>query len=576
MTLTPTTDFHVNQELELLGYSVIPFLNKEACAELSEIYTRHSSKTDSGFFCTMFSKSEDERRFVDAGLKKILRPQLERLFPNHEPLFGNFMVKEPGAQSDWPVHQDWTYVDETVSDSFAIWIPLMDLNRLRGHLCVVPGSHKIRNLVRGPGVTDPFRHLHRLIREQLNFPLEMKAGEAIIWNHRTVHFSNPNLSEQTRVAATVILVPKGVETFHFWKDSSAEQTSIEQFAVDSEFFSRNDIFKRPEGVGLVGTHRDDFPDVSEQEMRTCFEYALQTNNEYGHLRLSKKSLSISMSNKKYRSILKDASLDAQFRKDGYVIVDFMDSDQVDKLIEIVDELRNDINSSDFSTETGYKLSFFNASEAFRKKVFDRISVFCQPFINQHLCSYEPLMINTFDKEPGTGEVPVHQNWTFVDEEVFRSVSVWIPLVDVTRDNGTMEIVPRTHLDVSATRGPLIPWAFSELVDSIKERYMTPLNLSLGQAAIIDDAIIHYTSQNDTNAVRSAVQIIAKPTEATAIHYHLPSDTSEHLEVFEVDSGFFQRFSMYSRPEGVPKIAEIPYGYRPLVKSTLDRLVLSDS
>lgn len=283
-----------------------------------------------------------------------------------------------------------------------------------------------------------------------------------------------------------------------------------------------------------------------------------------------------MSQKEYRPVLKDVSLNTQFMKNGFVVIDFLNSDQVYKLIEIVDELRNDLNSSDFSTDTSYKLSFFNANEIFRKKVFDRISEFCQPLLHQHLSSYEPLMINTFDKEPGTGEVPVHQNWTFVDEQIFRSVSVWIPLIDVTRDNGTMEIVPRTHLDVSATRGPLIPWAFSELVDSIKERYMTPLNLSLGQAAIIDDAIIHYTSQNDTNAVRSAVQIIAKPMEAKAIHYHLPSDNAEHLEVFEVDSSFFQRFSMYSRPEGVPKIAEIPYHYRSLVKSKLDRLVLSDS
>lgn len=282
-----------------------------------------------------------------------------------------------------------------------------------------------------------------------------------------------------------------------------------------------------------------------------------------------------MSQANVRPVLKNSSLDAQFMKEGFVVVDFLNQHQIDELSGIVDELRNDLSSSDFNTETSYKLSFFNADESFRKKVFDKISEYCQPFIDKYLDSYEPLMINTFDKEPGTGEVPVHQNWTFVDEEVCRSVSVWIPLVDVSRENGTMEVVPRTHLDVSATRGPLIPWAFAELIEPIKEAYMVPLNLSLGQAAIIDDAIIHYTSQNDTPVVRSAVQIIAKPKEAKAIHYHRPSDDAEHLEVFEVNTSFFQRFSMYSRPDGVPKIAEIPYRHKPLLRGDLDELV-SDS
>jgi hypothetical protein len=34
-------------------------------------------------------------------------------------LYGNFMVKEPDESSAMKIHQDWTYVDETLYNSFA-------------------------------------------------------------------------------------------------------------------------------------------------------------------------------------------------------------------------------------------------------------------------------------------------------------------------------------------------------------------------------------------------------------------------------------------------------------------------
>lgn len=267
----------------------------------------------------------------------------------------------------------------------------------------------------------------------------------------------------------------------------------------------------------------------------------------------------------------DSKLEAQFRKRGFVVVDLLDTQEFQALKDAMNSFRSEQDEAGPNQEASYKLSFFIDNPSFRKKIFDKVSGMIQPLLDKYLNQFEPLMVNTFDKEPGSGEVPVHQNWTFVDEAEYRSVSVWIPLVDVTKANGTMELVPGSQTGVSAVRGPLIPWVFSDLTDAIKEKYMVPLNLQTGQAAIIDDAIIHYTSQNDTNEVRGSVQIIAKPKSATAIHYHKPSEDADHLEVFEVNSDFFQRFKMYSRPEGVPKLKDLPYTFTPLREDTLSSL-----
>lgn len=283
-----------------------------------------------------------------------------------------------------------------------------------------------------------------------------------------------------------------------------------------------------------------------------------------------------MNRDKEHPVFQDPQLQASFRKEGFVVLDMLSKAEFDSLRLLVSELHHEGQGTALNQDTSYRLSFFSDSAEYRKKVFDVVSDFIQAFLDKFLCDYHPLIVNIFNKEPLSGEVPVHQNWTFVDEAVYRSVSVWIPFVDVTRENGTMELVRGSQDGVSTQRGPLIPWVFSDMVDVLKEKYMESLNLRAGQVAIIDDAIIHYTSSNNTSEDRMALQVIAKPREAAALHLHRPHPDADHLEVFEVDSEFFQRFRMYARPEGVSKLAEVPYTHVPLNDGLLRSVALQSS
>lgn len=270
-----------------------------------------------------------------------------------------------------------------------------------------------------------------------------------------------------------------------------------------------------------------------------------------------------------RKIFKNDTHQQKFDHDGFVVVDLMDAEVVRSLFDMLSGLESEKAEMRSVVDSEYKLSFFSESSDYRKKLFDAVAGFFQPMVDDILLNYEPLIINAFDKEPGSGEVPVHQNWTFVNEDKFTSVSVWVPLIDVSHHNGTLEVVPGTHNTLTRFRSPSIPWVFEGLQEVIKEKHMRPLNLTLGQVAILDDAILHYSSKNKSDKVRSSIQLIMKPEEAQAIHYCCADGGLEKLDVFGVNRDFFTTFRMDSKPEGVPLIGSVSHSYRVISENELE-------
>lgn len=247
-----------------------------------------------------------------------------------------------------------------------------------------------------------------------------------------------------------------------------------------------------------------------------------------------------------KRIFQDKNLNDAFEKQGYVTVDLLNKDEFTQLKVLAQDLLKSNEGIKKNVDSDYDLSFFSQSIDVKQNIFNKLWEFFAEPVAKYLPDYEPLIINMFDKKPGTGEVPIHQNWTFVDEDEYTSVSVWIPLCDVSRTNGTLEIVPGTHQNVSKYRSPSIPWVFSGLEDKLKERFMQPLNISAGQVGIIDDSVIHYSSDNHSSEHRPTIQLILKPKRAKALHYLGGVDNPHQIKVFEVDSRFFMGFNMHSR------------------------------
>ena len=242
---------YLNEIIEEQGFAIVPFATQEEIREIKAFYQTLPHIAAKGTYVTMFNPSAHYRKMVDDKIKDIFADRVNTFLKEYRALFANFMVKEIGKEGDFPVHQDWTYVDESRFSSYAFWVPMQDVNCENGALSVVPGSHKYRTALRGPGVYDPLSVLSEVIKSSYSRPMNLKAGEALIWDHRLIHFSRPNFSSMPRLAFTLIMVPENVDVFHCYGRNNQELDKIEIYAVHPDFYLDNIIGQPPMNVSLI-------------------------------------------------------------------------------------------------------------------------------------------------------------------------------------------------------------------------------------------------------------------------------------------------------------------------------------
>jgi ectoine hydroxylase-related dioxygenase (phytanoyl-CoA dioxygenase family) len=270
-----------------------------------------------------------------------------------------------------------------------------------------------------------------------------------------------------------------------------------------------------------------------------------------------------------RKIFYDENLEAKFQKDGFVKVDFLNDAAVEKLklkfFELLPLSGGLIHSDDYGIKKNQEMgadidfTFIDKNIAFKEKVFEVIVETFMPLADQLLYHYKPIIANFIRKRSEGGEVPLHQNWAFIDETIATSVSIWCPLVDMGSENGTLQFVPGSHKRFGKIRGPMIPWELEGIKDDIINNDLVYHDMKAGQAIILDDSILHYSSINKTSNLRLAIQLILIPNELPSIHYHMnPSEKINRVNVLEVNQEFYMHFNPWKQPENAKWIKSIKY------------------
>lgn len=247
-----------------------------------------------------------------------------------------------------------------------------------------------------------------------------------------------------------------------------------------------------------------------------------------------------------RQVFHDASLQAEFEQRGYVVLPFLTPAEVDALAGGYDQLALELDGSskpeDFD-DTYAEFSVIHSRPEFRRRAYELICSVLAPVADRYLVDHRPLIANFVNKLPGTGVVPTHQNFSVVDEAEFRSVSVWVALVDCTLDNGAMSMLDRSHQTLRGRRGMWAYQAFGQIAQADLDPLLTRVDVPAGHAVILDDALVHYSPPNQTDERRLAIQFVMVPSEAPALWFQQVGTNDDGLDVtvWEVDERYFFEF-----------------------------------
>jgi len=268
---TVIRDPEIRNPIETDGYKVVKLMDQPLIEQLTRIYEKHHGGTPDkgGMFYSLYSQDIAYREQVNDEILKALTPLFDDLFENYKTVIGSFIIKHHGPKSEFYLHQDSTGLNEWKYSPLSFWMPLQDTTIDNGCMWVLPKSHGWFSPYRGISFPSMFQNHQDMLRPYMK-PIEMKLGEALLFDNRIVHMSGANNSEHPRVIAMAGIFPKEATLISCYRDVE-NNGPLEIYGQDEDFLLKNlnfyiDCTARPKLGVKVGECPDVKYEYSEGEL----------------------------------------------------------------------------------------------------------------------------------------------------------------------------------------------------------------------------------------------------------------------------------------------------------------------
>jgi hypothetical protein len=166
------------------------------------------------------------------------------------------------------MHQNWAVLNDLQHTSFTLWCPLQDTTKENGTLHVVEGSHRMLSFLPTTNCYSYFHKFEHAILEKYLTPLDVKAGDCVVFCDSLIHWSPENSSPQPRIAIQICIIPRDATPVHFHYERSDATHDVEVFNIDKDFYIERsivDLFSRPSMYKSLGFVQNPNTEVSEEE-----------------------------------------------------------------------------------------------------------------------------------------------------------------------------------------------------------------------------------------------------------------------------------------------------------------------
>jgi hypothetical protein len=248
-------------------------------------------------------------------------------------------------------------------------------------------------------------------------------------------------------------------------------------------------------------------------------------------------------------IFTGAETNREFLRKGYVVVPFLDAEEIQAVQALHDRLfpvfAHDFNSSVMTATMDQRLGVLNGLRAiFGKKL--------EALLPRHRIQLASFMT----KRPGSqrGSLPLHQDAWITDHQVEFAPSVWCPLVDVGPLNACLRVVAGSHrlvrnpCPLNAYVLPADYLTYKGDVDPLEDEFITNVPVPAGMALVYDPRLLHGSGENRTNQPRVAFNCPTVPDGYEPLLYWWDVRPPGQMHKFQVTESFLCQFQFGTRPE----------------------------
>ncbi len=230
------------------------------------------------------------------------------------------------------------------------------------------------------------------------------------------------------------------------------------------------------------------------------------------------------------------SLQEQFNKNGYVIVDFLNTKEVDIFL-------NFLHEQPIEYEKGIFSSIFHWDYE-RQTIFSNlIQCILQNKLELVLPTWKTYGASYIVKSPDLSQnsnFDLHQDFTMTDESYIPSFGLWVALVDTNKTNGGLCVLPGSD---SKFKGTIRSVNISSLflpIDKEVNTHVEYLEIKAGQACIFSHALFHGSLNNKSHKYRPIIHAGVFAPDAKIRHYPktINSGGEEIIEILEISLDYY--------------------------------------
>ncbi len=256
-------------------------------------------------------------------------------------------------------------------------------------------------------------------------------------------------------------------------------------------------------------------------------------------------------------MLKQEEINASLIKNGFVV---LDANLEQEIVALNDYILENYDLP----ESGFYYSLLNNNFETNKALSAFISKTLSGFYERTFNDYRIISESFLSKIANNKEeFYLHQDWNYTDEQSYNAYNIWIPLCDVTEENGTMFFIPGSHLWFQNYRSGSLPSSRLSYKHFPNEM-IQKVEVKKGQVLLFHPAVFHGSFPNNTNSNRIIVTATVLPSQAPFLYYDISKTQADAINIHHLNDDIFLEnlhAMAYGNTPGVPSQGSLPYQHK---------------